>query len=143
MRIFYPLEGAGCRVVVGRGFIEGFCDDHENCQLVGLLGLTFFLDKQFQLTNVQFRNGDLKQWQGEHLGLLLEMAQEKAQEEKPPSTSGLRPAVRIPDKINGASPKPVTPRPFVPPLPREDPEETSPSKLDFIPGKYVIRRRGK
>lgn len=105
MRVMYPLDGVGCRVVVSRGFLEGFCDDRESCKLRGLEGVTFFLDENFRMGGVQFRNGQLKQWQGEDLGELFQMAQEKAQDEQP-HISGVR--LRSPELLKAIQEPPTT-----------------------------------
>jgi len=95
MKIFFPVNGGGgCHVVVGRGFLEGFNDDHPGSNLKGLGGVTFSFGSDFKLVNVQVRNGDLKTYAGLYLGKLASIARTWAQDRKALTNSGVRPALR-------------------------------------------------
>lgn len=96
MKIFFPLDGAGCRVVVGQGFLDGFNDDHPDSNLRGLTGATFSFDGEFQLTNIQLKNGDPKALAGPALGRLIAIVRDWAQHQKPPKQSGFRQAFKLP-----------------------------------------------
>jgi len=136
MRIMYPLDGVGCRVIVSQGFLEGFCDDREGCKLRGLEGVTFFLDEGFRMAGVQFRNGQLKQWQGDDLGELFRMAQEKAQEEQP-HISGVR--FRSPEILEARQPLTLDVVPEAP-SPQEAPLFLNRPVPEYI-HPHVVRRR--
>jgi hypothetical protein len=131
MRIYYPVEGPGCRVVVSQGFIEGFCDDHPGSRLQGLEGMQVFFDGDLHITKLQFRNGTLRQWEGPDLVSLVKMAREMASEQ-PKKASGERPAIRLEPEAPAAPPEAS-----LPPLP--PPVATAP-KTESV-GRYVVIRR--
>lgn len=154
MRIFYPHDGIGCRVVVGEGFFDGFNDDHPESNLHGLLGATFSFDDDFQLIGIRFNNGDAKGWEGPHLKMVAAILRDWAQEQKPPKISGFRPALRLPtpetappavesleeleaelDKVDEAPPSSKVP---YQPIPREeDPTYT----YEKITPTVIVRRK--
>lgn len=123
MRIFYPIDRTGSRVVVSSGFIEGYNDDHSDSNLKGLESMTVSFNDDFRVTDIHFRPGDLKRWAGPHLGALVALVREWAQEQKPPKNSGFRPAFKFPP-TEALEPKP----------------EASTPKVAYVSGKYVVRK---
>jgi hypothetical protein len=157
MRILYPTNGSGCRVIVGQGFLDGFNDDNPGSNLHGLTGVTFSFDDQFQLTGVHPRNGGVEKWDGPYMAKLASFVREWAQEQRPPTTSGFRPAVKMPWEAAPIPKEPPSePRVKYTPIPREEPDEPPPREpvtpwyqkdlrynYKVIPGKaaVLIRRR--
>ncbi len=152
MKVFFPPDGTGCRVVVGQGFLDGFNDDHPDSNLRGLTGATFTFDGEFQLTNVHIRNHDSAKLAGPHLAKLILIVRDWAVEQKPPKASGFRTAFKMPWVIEPVTDKtlPVLPdvAPEPPPAPAEevasDPWESDPN-YDYVrvPGRAVVTRRRK
>lgn len=82
MRIYHSVEG-GCHVVIDSGFIEAFNDDHPGSNLQGLTGCVVHFDVDRNVARIQFKQSDIRRWQGPHLSSLLEMAEELAKEQRP------------------------------------------------------------
>lgn len=162
MKIFFPPDGSpGCRVVVGQGFIDGFNDDHPDSNLKELTGATFSFDGEFQLTNVQLRNADLKKLAGPYMGKLISIVRDWAQDQKPPKQSGFRQALKMPwvvEAVRPEAPKPAEAPPAPPESEQQLKAEAEPPRepatpwyendpdynYRFVPGKthaVVIRRR--
>lgn len=142
MRIYYPTDGIGCRVLVSEGFIEAFNDETPGGDLLGLVGATVSFDDQFRLTGVHTKNGDLKKWEGSYLGLFLDRVRDWAEEQGPKKVSGVFQAVTPPP--TPALPPPLPEPPIfrlVHPVSASPAPRISPYQYKQVAPTVVARRR--